>query len=103
TDRALLLADLLEAYVRIASPDGTVPMSLYDPTAAAALVDPTCLRWEPAHMVVELAGTHTRGMTVTERRPRRLVKQPPNIETAVSANAARVRTIVLDALRACAR
>jgi purine nucleosidase len=100
TERALLLADLLEAYVRIASPDGSAPMSLYDPTAAAALVDPSCLRWEPAHMVVELAGTHTRGMTVTERRPRRLVSQTPNIEAAVTADAPRVRAIVMDALRA---
>jgi purine nucleosidase len=98
TDRALLLADLLDAYVRIASPDASAPMSLYDPTAAAGMVEPTCLRWEPAHMVVELAGTHTRGMTVVERRPRRLATRPPNVEVAVAADAARVRAVVMDAL-----
>ena len=101
--RALTLADLFEAYVRIASPDGSAPMSLYDPTAAAALVDADCLRWEPAHMDVELAGVHTRGMTVVERRPRRLAKAPPNVTVAASADAPRVRAVVLDALRTAAR
>jgi purine nucleosidase len=101
TARAELLADLLLGYVRIASPDGSLPMSLYDPTAAAALVAPEGLSFRPAHVVAECTGTHTRGMTVVEWRvPRRATA---NASVASLADEARLRQVVLDALAGAAR
>ncbi|WP_043115825.1 nucleoside hydrolase, partial [Pseudacidovorax intermedius] len=87
-------------YVRIASPDGRLPMSLYDPTAAAALVDADCMQWRPAHVVAECEGRHTRGMTVVEWRVPR--KATANARVAHIVDEARVRRVVLDALAAAA-
>ncbi|MGJ7510577.1 nucleoside hydrolase [Variovorax sp. GT1P44] len=96
TDKADVLADLLLGYVRIASPDGSLPMSLYDPTAAAALVAPEGMRFRPAHVVAECRGEHTRGMTVVEWRvPKRA---EANAEVAALADEALLRRVVLDAL-----
>ncbi len=101
TERASLLADLLLGYVRIASPDGTLPMALYDPTAAAARVAPQGMQWRAAHMVVELAGHHTRGMTVLEWRvPRRA---QANVWVASLADEPLLRATVLDGLASAAR
>ncbi|MCJ0764109.1 nucleoside hydrolase [Variovorax terrae] len=101
TERAEVLADLLLGYVRIASPDGSAPMALYDPTAAAALVAPTGMQFRPAHMVAELQGQHTRGMTVLEWRvPRRAAA---NVEVASIADEPLLRRVVLDALALTAR
>lgn len=96
TDRALLLADLLLGYVRIAGRDGKTPMALYDPTAAAALVAPGALQFRPAHVVAECDGTHTRGMTVVEFRVPRRARA--NAEVASIADEAAVRRTVLGAL-----
>lgn len=101
TDRAQLLADLLLGYVRIASPDGSLPMALYDPTAAAALVAPASMAFRDAHVVAECTGRHTRGMTVVEWRvPRRATA---NAQVASVADEALVRQMVLDALARAAR
>jgi purine nucleosidase len=90
------LAELLLGYVRIASPDGTLPMALYDPTAAAALVSPQGMQWRAAHMAMELQGQHTRGMTVLEWRiPRRA---QANVWVAGLADETLLRATVLDGL-----
>jgi len=99
--KAELLADLLLGYVRIASADGSLPMSLYDPTAAAALVAPESITYQAAHVVAECQGEHTRGMTVVEWRvPRRAVA---NALVARQIDEAGVRRVVLCALAAAAR
>ncbi|RZA11849.1 MAG: hypothetical protein EOP93_22860 [Lysobacteraceae bacterium] len=96
-----MLADLWLGYVRIASPDGSRPMALYDPTAAAALVAPHGMQFRPAHLVMELTGQHTRGMTVIEWRvPRRA---SANAQIASVADEAVLHDVVLDALKAAAR
>ena len=96
SDKAEVLADLLLGYVRIASPDGRLPMSLYDPTAAAALVCPEGMAWREAHVVAECEGRHTRGMTVVEFRvPRKAVA---NAQVASIANEDLLRHVVMDAL-----
>ncbi|SEB13819.1 nucleoside hydrolase [Variovorax sp. YR216] len=96
SDKAEVLADLLLGYVRIASPAGALPMSLYDPTAAAALVAPEGMSFRPAHVVAECKGEHTRGMTVVEWRvPRRA---QPNAQVASVADEPLLRRVVLDAL-----
>ncbi|CDG81044.1 nucleoside hydrolase [Janthinobacterium agaricidamnosum] len=74
TPRALLLAGYLEAYVRIRSSDGSVPMPMYDPVVALYLEAPELFQFRPAHVAIELNGTLTRGMTVCEFRvPKRAV------------------------------
>lgn len=96
TERADMLADMLLGYIQIASPDGSAPMALYDPTAAAALVVPDAMVFRPAHMVMELRGEHTRGMTVVEWRvPRRA---SANVMVASVADGARLRDTVMQAL-----
>jgi purine nucleosidase len=71
-------------------------MALYDPTAAAALVVPDAMVFRPAHMVMELRGEHTRGMTVVEWRvPRRA---SANVMVASVADGARLRDTVMQAL-----
>ena len=99
-ERADILADLLLGYVRIASPDSSLPMSLYDPTAAAALVCPEGMVWREAHVVVECEGRHTRGMTVCEFRVPR--KATANARVASVANEPMLRKIIFNALRQAA-
>lgn len=94
----LVLSDLLDGYVRIASADASLPMALYDPVAAAALVLPHSVAFAPARIDVELIGLHTRGMTVVERRvPRRA---QANAWVATTVDEALVRACVLGALQA---
>jgi purine nucleosidase len=96
-----MLADLMLGYVRIASPDGSLPMSLYDPTAAAALVAPESMRFRAGHVVAECKGEYTRGMTVVEWRvPRRA---QANAQVASVADEPRVRDVVLGALKRAVR
>lgn len=72
TPRATMLAGYLEAYVRIRSADGSVPMPMYDPVVALFLEAPHLFQFLPAHVAIELKGELTRGMTVCEFRvPRR--------------------------------
>ncbi|GHD07666.1 nucleoside hydrolase [Tianweitania populi] len=94
SERAQLLADLLEGYVRIAD-DGRRPMALYDPVAAAAMVDPESVTFAHARLNAELNGTLTRGMTVIEWRAR---KAEPNALIATTADAPRIRALMQAAL-----
>ena len=87
TDRARILADLLDGYVCIANPDGTRPMALFDAVAAAALLDDRAVAFIPAHVTIELAGKHTRGMTICEMRAN---KAFPNVMIARSAISTRI-------------
>jgi inosine-uridine nucleoside N-ribohydrolase len=84
-ERATIIADLLEGYVRIASADGTMPMSLYDPVAAAAVITRSTVGFAPARVEIECADQHARGMTVVEWRvPSRGIA---NAEVSRSADA----------------
>lgn len=101
TERSAILADLLLGYVRIASPDGSRPMALYDPTAAAALVCPEAMQWREGHLAMELDGTLTRGMTVVEWRvPRKAIA---NARMASLADEEKLREVVFGALARAAR
>lgn len=93
-ERQQILADHLDAYVRIRHPSGR--MSLYDPVAAAALVDPACVSFVPARIEAELVGGHSRGMTVVETRVPQ--KAAANAQVATLVDAAAVRRLVLGAL-----
>jgi len=80
--RADWVAGYFDAYQRIAGADGATPMPLYDPVVALYLAWPSLFQFKPAHVDIELAGIHTRGMTVCEFRvPRRAA---PNVEVAMA-------------------
>lgn len=85
--RAALLADLYEGYIRIAA-NGARPMALYDPVAAALLLEPGLASVQPVHIAAELDGTHTRGMTVIEWRAG---KAAPNARVAMDPDAGAIR------------
>ena len=95
-ERAAVLADLTEGYVRIARGR---PMALYDPVAAAALVAPDSVVTAPARIDVERAAGLTRGMTVCEFR---MHKTTPNAHVARHADASRVLRLMHDAFARCA-
>ncbi|MEI4472821.1 nucleoside hydrolase [Frigidibacter sp. MR17.24] len=98
-ERAALLADLYEGYLRIAD-DGARPMALYDPVAAAALVLPGSVACDPARLDMETRGEHTRGMTVVEWRAARAA---PNALVSTRADGARIREALMQALIGAAR
>lgn len=79
-------------YQRIRSLDGAVPMSIYDPVAACALLHPEWFTFQAAHVEIELAGVHTVGMTVCDFR----LRSPANCEVAVALDASKVRRWILD-------
>jgi purine nucleosidase len=87
-----LLADLLSGYLSIREPEQQQPMPLFDPTAAAALLMPDYLTWQPANVAVELNGELTRGMSVCEFRVPQKARQ--NARVAMAANEAGIRRLL---------
>jgi inosine-uridine nucleoside N-ribohydrolase len=75
TRTGAILADLLtfyaRAYARYRGFDGP---AVHDACAVLAITHPDLFAGSDAHVVVETAGRHTRGMTVVDRRP---LAQPP--------------------------
>lgn len=67
---ATFSADLLTYYGRAYQRafGGAAAGPLHDPCAVLAVTDPELFRVEERHVAVELTGTHTRGMTVVDRR-----------------------------------
>lgn len=96
---AALIGDLYEGYIRIAD-EGRRPMALYDPVAAALVLDPELAELTPVHLEVELTGEHTRGMTVIEWRKH---KAAPNARVAQHPAAHKIRARFHAALMTMAR
>lgn len=90
-----LLAGLLEAYVDIARSRGRERMAVYDPVAAAVLLDPSLGQFEPARIDVERFGALTRGRTVVDRRAG---APPANAQFLAELDADAVRRLCLTAL-----
>ena len=69
---------------------------VHDPCAVARVIDPAVLTTRRAPVTVELAGSHTRGMTVADLR----APAPPDCRTqvAVDLDHARFWNLVVDAL-----
>jgi purine nucleosidase len=82
--QARWLAGHLEAYQRIRSADGSVPMPLYDPVVAVWLAQPDLFTFQPARVDIELQGRFTRGMTVCDFRVG--VDRPANAQVAMTAD-----------------
>lgn len=90
-----LLADLLEGYIQIALTRGRDAMAVYDPTAAAAIADPSAVDFIPARVHVHPSGTEKRGMTEIDFASRSL----SNMLLANHADNIRVRTLTLHGLQ----
>jgi inosine-uridine nucleoside N-ribohydrolase len=86
---AAFCADLLDffgdAYARAFS--GVPAGPLHDPIAVLALTHPELFEVVPHHVVIELTGTHTRGMTVADLRGVRR-GAAPNVELLTRIDAA---------------
>jgi purine nucleosidase len=92
--RAQCFTGYLDGYQRIRSSDGNAPMPLYDPVVTAFLKRPELFDLVPAHVAIELCGTHTRGMTVCDFKVN--TDRPANVLIgAVSSNANAIRDLIL--------
>ena len=92
-------ADLLDfygaAYARAFS--GVPAGPLHDPIAVLALTHPHLLEAVPRHVVVELTGTHTRGMTLADLRDVG-VGAEPNVEVLTRIDAAAATELLVETL-----
>ena len=94
-------ADLLDfygaAYARAFS--GVPAGPLHDPIAVLALTHPDLLESVPRHVVVELTGTHTRGMTLADLRDVG-VGAEPNVEVLTRIDAPAATELLVETLAA---
>jgi len=91
------VADLFDHYCgAYAQRSGRRVAALHDPCAVLSLADPELFEHQDMHVVVELTGTHTRGMTLADRR-RRIDGEPPNVRVMTAVDRDRGMRIVLDA------
>jgi inosine-uridine nucleoside N-ribohydrolase len=73
-------------------PRGTPGFSMHDPLCLAAALRPDLIRWEPAYVDVELAGTLTLGATVAYFEQRQdtdstpVFRHPPNIQASMGVD-----------------
>ena len=82
------IADALRFYMEFHSRfDGFYGAFIHDPLALATALDPTLVETQALTVDVELGGTLTTGETVTDWR--RVWGRPPNVDVAVTADAAR--------------
>jgi inosine-uridine nucleoside N-ribohydrolase len=88
-----LLGFFAEQYRRIW---GFPAAPVHDPVAVARVIDPAVVRCVPAHVAIELAGTHTRGATVVDRYG--VTGEPPNAEVAIELDHAGFWALVQDAV-----
>ena len=84
-DKAQIVAGHLDAYQRIRSIDGSLPMPLYDPAVALWLHAPELFEFQAAPVDIELQGQFTRGMTVCDLRNRS--GRSSNVQIATQVNA----------------
>ena len=88
-DRAALLADLLGGYLDIARAKGRSRMAIYDPVAAAALIQPDSFEFISASVEVQLHDTEMRGRTIANRE----IQAAPNTEIVQTVDAEGVRSL----------
>ncbi len=81
SEAAQIVAGYLDAYQRIRSSDGNLPMPLYDPAVALYLLQSELFEFQAAPVDIELQGRYTRGMTVCDLRNRD--KRPAQVQIAM--------------------
>jgi purine nucleosidase/pyrimidine-specific ribonucleoside hydrolase len=70
---------------------------VHDPVAVARVIDPRVVGCVPAHVAIELAGTHTRGATVVDRFG--VTGEEPNAQVALDLDHAGFWALVVEAVR----
>ena len=100
---ASTIADLMAFYLaRQRERHGLDVAPMHDVCAIVPYVDPTLIEYRHTRVDIELAGTHTRGMTVCDLRPARLSAaqdQPaPNALVAIDAKSRPLIEKVIDTL-----
>ena len=89
-----LLAHYGAAYAR--AYDGLAEGPLHDPLAVLAVTHPDLFARQARHVVVEVDGTHTRGMTLADLRPGRGRPQP-NVEVLESVDPDAATALLIEA------
>jgi pyrimidine-specific ribonucleoside hydrolase len=98
TPLALLVVDLLGFFAdRYQSLWGFPAAPVHDPVAVARVIDTSIVGCVPAHVAIELHGTHTRGATVVDRFG--VTGETPNAQVALELDHARFWALVVDAVR----
>ena len=76
--------------------------AVHDPLAILFLTHPELFESKDAHVVVELVGTHTRGMTLIDARDLREVEDP-NCQVLMNVDAPKAFDLMVDAIAAFSR
>ena len=93
TPLATTVVDLLRFFAdRYRELWGFPAAPVHDPVAVARVIEPDVVRCVPAHVAVELAGTHTRGATVVDRFG--VTGHAPNAQVAIELDHARFWALV---------
>lgn len=96
---AAMVGDLMDDYLdRLATITGRRWGALHDPCAVLAVARPDLISSTDRHVVVELNGTHTRGMTVVDQRPRSRSTAAANVAHGHHLDAEAARAVILDAI-----
>jgi purine nucleosidase len=98
TEPGRFVRDILLEYGRnYRAAQGFSAPPVHDPCAVARVIDPGVVTTRPAHVEVELAGTHTAGMTVTDFLGRN--GAPLDTQVATDLDREKFWELVVDALR----
>lgn len=93
-----MIADLMANYLNMMDKIvGTRVGALHDPCAVMALTHPDLIQRTMRHVVVELDGTHTRGMTLVDQRRNR-DGVTPNVEWGHTIDAAAAKAVMVSAI-----
>lgn len=76
--------------------------AVHDPLAIFALTHPELFETKQSHVVIELTGTHTRGMTLIDARDLREVKES-NCEVLMHVDAERAFDLMVEAIASYSR
>ena len=87
-EQAQVFADYLDGYVDISRQRGRPFQSVYDPTPVMWLARPDLFTLQSARVDIELAGHHTRGMTVCDLRAPALARANARVAVAAQGEAA---------------
>ena len=97
TPATILAADLLDYAVdRAGELRGTAGAPIHDACAVVAVTDPGLFGGDRRPVAIELDGTHTRGMTVVDERPR--ADGEPQVEVLRTVDAPAVIDRIVDAV-----
>jgi purine nucleosidase/pyrimidine-specific ribonucleoside hydrolase len=89
------------AFTYSAKRSATASITLHDPLAVGAVIDPSFITTEPMHVQVETRGEVTEGMTLADRRPINPEwKGPPNVQVGLDVDADRFIAFFLERLLA---